>query len=102
MLNITCEYPDAAKINLVKDCETAKQKLDRPARLRTILHIKLLVKDPLFCTGNDLISEWSTAVIRDQVRDHDVATPALLCHKEPAQGMGVFCLLLAGSLWHKG
>ena len=48
MLNITCEYPDAgqAKINLVKDCETGKQKLDRPARLRTILHIKLLVKDP--------------------------------------------------------
>ena len=82
MLNITCEYPDAAKINLVKDCETAKQKLDRPARLRTILHIKLLVKDPLFCPGNDLISEWSTAVIQD----HDVATPALLCHKEPAHG----------------
>ena len=81
MLNITCEYPDAAKINLVKDCETAKQKLDRPARLRTILHIKLLVKDPLFCPGNDLISEWSTAVIRD----HHVATPALLCHKQPAQ-----------------
>ena len=44
-----------AKINLVKDCETAKQKLDRPARLRTILHIKLLVKDPQFCPGNDLI-----------------------------------------------
>ena len=55
MLNITCEYPDAAKINLVKDCETATQKLDRPARLRTILHIKLLVKAPLFCPGNDLI-----------------------------------------------
>ena len=31
-------------------------------------------------------AEWSTAVIRDQVRGHDVATPALLCHKEPAQG----------------
>ena len=24
-------------------------------------------------------SEWTTAVLRDQVRDHDVATPALLC-----------------------
>ena len=37
-----------AKINLVKDCETVKQKLDRPARhkFRTILHINLLVKDP--------------------------------------------------------
>ena len=30
-----------------------------------------------------LAAEWSTAVIRDQVRDHDVAT-------------------LVGSLWHKG
>ena len=30
-------------------------------------------------------AEWSTAVIRDQVRDHDVNTPALLCHKEPAR-----------------
>ena len=38
-----------AKINLVKDCETAKQKLDRPARLRTILQSKLLVKDLLSC-----------------------------------------------------
>ena len=28
-------------------------------------------------------AEWSTAVIPDYVRDHDVATPALLCHKEP-------------------
>ena len=39
-----------AKINLVKDCETVKQKLDRPARhkFRTILHINLLVKDPPF------------------------------------------------------
>ena len=44
-----------AKINLVKDWETGRQKPDRPARLRTILHIKLLVKDPLFCPGNDLI-----------------------------------------------
>ena len=37
---------------------------------------------------------------------HSVATPALLCHKEPARRIqspiGVFCLLLAGSLWHKG
>ena len=30
-------------------------------------------------------AERSTAVIRDQVRDHDVAMPALLCHKVPAQ-----------------
>ena len=30
----------------------------------------------------------------------DVATPALLCQKEPLH-WGVFCLLLAGSLWHK-
>ena len=35
----------------------------------------------------------------------DVATPALLCHKEPArriQSPKAPCLLLAGSLWHKG
>ena len=32
-------------------------------------------------------TEWSTAVIRDRVRDHDIATPALLCHKEPAKGI---------------
>ena len=31
------------------------------------------------------LAEWSTAVIRDQVQDHDVATPALFCHKEPAR-----------------
>ena len=42
-----------------------------------------------------------------------IASPAILCHKEPARAskaplgalerkMGVFCLLLAGSLWHKG
>ena len=36
-----------------------------------------------------------------------VAPPALLCHKEPARRiqsplLGAFCLLLAGSLWHKG
>ena len=30
--------------------------------------------------------EWSIAVIRD----HDVATPALLCHKEPAPIIGPF------------
>ena len=29
-------------------------------------------------------------VIQDQVRDHDVATPALLCHKEPAPIIGPF------------
>ena len=49
------------------------------------------------------------------IRDHGVATPALLCHKEPAQGtqspllgalrrnapyQGHF-LPFAGSLWHK-
>ena len=48
---------------------------------------------------------------------HSDATPALLCHKEPARRiqspllgalerkippLGEFCLLLAGSLWHKG
>ena len=47
-------------------------------------------------------------VIQDQVRDHDVAMPALLCHEEPAQGTqsllylgqnipdmgGIFCLSL--------
>ena len=48
-------------------------------------------------------TEWSTAVIRD----HDVATPALLCHKEPAQitklgRNGGYFLPFAGSLWHKG
>ena len=47
-------------------------------------------------------AEWSTAVIRD----HHVATPALLCHKELAQLLGALgrntpnwvCLLL----WHRG
>ena len=63
MLNITCEYPDAAKINLVKDWETGKQKLDRPARLRTILHIKLLVKDLLSCPRDVLISDCSRLLI---------------------------------------
>ena len=29
---------------------------------------------------HEMKPEWSTALIRD----HDVATPALLCHKEPA------------------
>ena len=33
-------------------------------------------------SATSLPSEWSTAVIRD----HDVATPALLGHKEPAKG----------------
>ena len=33
-------------------------------------------------------AEWTTAVIRDQVRDHDVATPPLLCHKEPTPVIG--------------
>ena len=32
---------------------------------------------------------------------HSVATPALLCHKEPARRKAPY-LLLAGSLWHKG
>ena len=55
------------------------------------------------------------------VRDHDVATPALLCHKEPSPIKGPFrarkppipyaindkepsrglWMLRAGSLWHK-
>ena len=47
-------------------------------------------------------AEWCTAVIRD----HHVATPALLCHKELAQLLGALgrntpnwvCLLL----WHRG
>ena len=34
----------------------------------------------------DIIAEWSTPV----VRDHDVATPALLCHKEPVPIIGPF------------
>ena len=38
---------------------------------------------------------------------HSVAPSAFLCHEEPARRiqsplLGVFCLLLAGSLWHKG
>ena len=33
---------------------------------------------------------------------HSVATLALLCHKESIAIEGLFCLLLAGSLWHKG
>ena len=33
---------------------------------------------------------------------HDVATPALLCHKEPARRIQSPLLLLSGSLWHKG
>ena len=37
---------------------------------------------------------------------HSVATSAFLCHKEPvyctqSPQLGVFCLLLPGSLWHK-
>ena len=37
---------------------------------------------------------------------HSFSTPALLCHKEPARRiqsplLKAFCLLLAGSLWHK-
>ena len=45
-----------------------------------------------------LVSHWSRVLL----------APALLCHKEPARRIqtqntprGVFCLLLAGSLWHK-
>ena len=34
---------------------------------------------------SQLSAELSTAEVRDQVRDHDVAMPALLCHKVPAQ-----------------
>ena len=45
------------------------------------------------------------------IRDHDVATPALLCHKEPALKApkspfyprhGGYFLPFTGSLWHKG
>ena len=48
---------------------------------------------------------WSTRY-RDHFRGvHSDASPALLCHKEPAQGtqsplLGAF-LPFAGSLWHK-
>ena len=72
----------------------------------------------------DFQSEWSTLIDRD-CRDRaligrglyrtDVAPPALLCHKEPARRIQsplvgaskrkippIFCLLIAGSLWHKG
>ena len=62
------------------------------------------------------VPDWSTPC-RGQVRG--VATPPLLCHKEPARRIqsplfgalerkipplhwGLFCLLLAGSLLHKG
>ena len=38
--------------------------------------IPLLVQHQLKCHRH-FGSEWSTAVIRDQVRDHDVATPTL-------------------------
>ena len=44
-------------------------------------------------------AEWSTSMSR--IKSEELLAPALLCHKEPALG-GVFCLLLAGSLWHKG
>ena len=47
-----------------------------------------------------LRSHWSRASLV-------MLAPAVLCHKEPARRiqsplLGVFCLLLAGSLWHKG
>ena len=69
-----------------------------------------------------LAAEWSTAVTRDHVRDNDVATPALLCHKEPVPIIGSFrawrppfpyaiknqlgasrglWMRRGGSLWHK-
>ena len=36
-----------------------------------------------------------------QIKSEELLAPALLCHKEPARATGL-CLLLAGSLWHKG
>ena len=49
--------------------------------------------------GNDIrggcmmmdVGQSGALVIRDQDRDHDVAPPALLCHKEPAPIKGPFC-----------
>ena len=38
---------------------------------------KLENKQTILRFSTDLRAEWSTAVIRDQVQDHDVATPAL-------------------------
>ena len=54
-------------------------------------------------------SVWSTLIGRGMSRPGChwsraslvMLAPAILCHKEPARELGVFCLLLAGSLWHK-
>ena len=59
----------------------------------------------IYVSAGPVPAEWTTFIGRD-CRDraligrelkyfHDVATPAPLCHKEPAQGT-------QGSLWHKG
>ena len=58
---------------------------------------------------------WSTLIGRDPTRLGShwsrwfivLLRQCLLCHKEPARRiqsplLGAFCLLLAGSLWHKG
>ena len=61
----------------------------------------------IFFWSSVYTAEWSTAVIRDQVRDHDVATPAgSLCHKA-AYNRTFPCMEATypswrvGSLWHK-
>ena len=48
-----------------------------------------------------VVTQSGALQIRDQVQDHDVATPALLCHKEPARASKDLTLLLTDSLWHK-
>ena len=63
--------------------------------------LRPLKKDPLITKYtrygrgmSRLVSHWSRA-------SPVMLAQAVSCHKEPARSLGVFCLIPAGSLWHK-
>ena len=61
------------------------------------LHSTVNIQTQYQCGPLSLVEDCRGSALIGQ-EDHSVAPPALLCHKEPAG----LCLLLAGSLWHKG
>ena len=81
----------------------------RPSQLLRGLHLQVLQGFLQEVKFSILHSHWSRTkdVLLSFVEMvHNAAPPALLCHKEPAQGtqsplLGAF-LPFAGSLWHKG
>ena len=99
-------------LDVMKDGDLEDKRLAKKAADMEVARIKKNKArlQPTTSTDTSMKAGQSKAVWSTRCRDHfrgvhSDATPALLCHKEPAQGtqsplLGAF-LPFAGSLWHK-